>query len=131
MRSKEILHPLLDVGGNMLTKDVERMRYFVPFFHQSLIVRLRTDCSEGTQPPELEDRDNFPIILEEMVNGLLHHLDRHNSMGLDGIHLNVLREPKEVPTEQPSAIYFLYKQIDATITLCIMISFQYFMHLNQ
>lgn len=57
------------------------------------------------------------MILEKMVSGLLHQLDRHKSMGLDGIHLSVLREPKGVLTEQPSAIYFLYKQIDATITL--------------
>ncbi|GAB0207364.1 mitochondrial enolase superfamily member 1, partial [Grus japonensis] len=64
---------------------------------------------QGIQPPELEDRDreqNEPtIIQEEAVNDLLHHLDTHKSMGLDGIHLRVLRELVEVLTKPLSIIY--------------------------
>ena len=40
-----------------------------------------------------------------MVSDQLHHLDTHNSMGLDGIHLWVLRELLEVLTKPLSIIY--------------------------
>lgn len=117
IRAKENLYPLFDVGGNILTKDVEKTEALNAFY--APVINSQTSCSGGIQPPELEDRSNgqdeAPIILEEMVSGLLHHLDTHKSMGLDGIRLNVLRELTEV-LEQPSVIYFLYKQIDATIT---------------
>ena len=69
----------------------------------------KTSCSLGTQHPELEDRDGAqneaPIIQGEMVSTLLHHLDTHKSMGLDGIHLRVLRKLVEVLTKSPSIIY--------------------------
>jgi len=42
-----------------------------------------------------------------MVNILLHHLDRQNSMGLDGIHPRVLRELAAVLTKTLSIIYQL------------------------
>ncbi|GAB0192783.1 hypothetical protein GRJ2_001743600 [Grus japonensis] len=51
------------------------------------------------QPPELDDRDGeqneAPITQGEMVSHLLHHLDTHKSMGLDGTHQRVLRELAE------------------------------------
>ncbi|KAK4827173.1 hypothetical protein QYF61_015135 [Mycteria americana] len=60
-------------------------------------------------PPELEDRDREqnkpPIIEEEAVNDLLHHLDTHKSMGLDGIHPRVLRELAEELAKPLSIIY--------------------------
>lgn len=87
---------------------------FAPVFNSQM------SCSEVTQPPELEDRDNgqdeAPITLDEMVSGLLHHSGRHKPMGLGGIHLSVLSEPRKVLIEQPTAIYFLHRQINATIT---------------
>ena len=39
-----------------------------------------------------------------MVSDLLHHLDTHKSVGLDGIHPRVLRELAEVLTKQLSII---------------------------
>ncbi|GAB0206371.1 mitochondrial enolase superfamily member 1 [Grus japonensis] len=64
---------------------------------------------DGTQPRELEDRDGeqneAPIIQGEMVSNLLHHLDTHKSMGLDGTHPRVLRELAEVLTKLLSIIY--------------------------
>ncbi|GAB0190286.1 mitochondrial enolase superfamily member 1 [Grus japonensis] len=40
-----------------------------------------------------------------MVNNLLHRLDTHRSMGLDGIHPRVLKELAEVLTKPLSIIY--------------------------
>ena len=40
-----------------------------------------------------------------MFSHLLHHLDTHKSMGLDGIHPRVLRELVEVLTKPLSIIY--------------------------
>ncbi|KAK4816843.1 hypothetical protein QYF61_023907 [Mycteria americana] len=69
----------------------------------------QTSYPQGIQPPELEDGDGEqnkpPIIQEEAVNGLLHHLDTHQSMGLDGIHPRVLREPAEELAKPLSIIY--------------------------
>ncbi|GAB0186408.1 receptor-type tyrosine-protein phosphatase zeta [Grus japonensis] len=63
----------------------------------------------GSQSPELEDRDgeqNEALIIQgEMVSDLLHHLDTHKSMGLDGIQPRVLRELVEVLTKPLSIIY--------------------------
>ncbi|KFQ40199.1 hypothetical protein N332_04520, partial [Mesitornis unicolor] len=63
----------------------------------------------GTQSPEQEDRDGkhneAPIIHEEVVSDLLHHLDVHKSMGSDGIHSRVVGELAEVITKPLSIIY--------------------------
>jgi len=57
----------------------------------------------------LEDRDGEqnkpPIIQEEAVNDLLCYPDTYKSMGLDGIHLRVLREMVEELAKPLSIIY--------------------------
>ncbi|KAK4821524.1 hypothetical protein QYF61_021927 [Mycteria americana] len=45
------------------------------------------------------------IIQGEMVSDLIHHLDTHKSMGLDGIHPRVLRELAEVLTKPLAILY--------------------------
>lgn len=69
----------------------------------------RTSYSPRTKPPEPEDRDGeqnkVPIIQEERVSDLLHHLDRQKSVGPDMIHPRVLRELVEVLIEVLSIIY--------------------------
>ncbi|KAK4829261.1 hypothetical protein QYF61_002653 [Mycteria americana] len=93
-RAKENLQPLVDGGGNTVTKDEER---------------LRANCSLRTQPLELEDRDGdqngAPIIQGEMVSDLLHHLDTHKSMGPEEIHPRVLKELADELTKPLSIIY--------------------------
>ncbi|KAK4816377.1 hypothetical protein QYF61_016281 [Mycteria americana] len=106
-RAKENLQPLVDRGGNTVTKDEEKAEVPNAFF--ASVFNSRADCSLRTQSPELEDRDGdqngAPIIQGEMVSDLLHHLDTHKSMGPDEIHLRVLKELAEVLTKPLSIIY--------------------------
>ncbi|GAB0175842.1 mitochondrial enolase superfamily member 1 [Grus japonensis] len=100
-RAKENLHPLLDAGGNIVTKDEEKAEVLHAFF--ASVLNSKASCSLGTQPPELEDRDGeqseAPITQGEMVG------DTHKPMGPDGIHPRVVRELSGVLTKPLSIIY--------------------------
>ncbi|KAK4823236.1 hypothetical protein QYF61_000096 [Mycteria americana] len=106
-RAKENLQPLVDRGGNTVTRDEEKAEVLNAFF--ASVFNSRANCSLGTQPLDLEDRDGdqngAPIIQGEMVSDPLHHLDTHKSMGPDEIHLRVLKELAEELTKRLSIIY--------------------------
>jgi len=54
-RAKENLHPLLDTGGNFMTKDEEKAEVLNTFFVS--VFNGKGSCSPDTEPPEQEDRD--------------------------------------------------------------------------
>ncbi|KAK4830010.1 hypothetical protein QYF61_008273 [Mycteria americana] len=95
--------------GNIATKHEEKDEVLNDFF--ASVFNSQTGYPQGIQPPELDDRDREqnkpPIIQEEAVNDLLCHLDTHKSMGLDGIHLRVLRQLVE---ELAKALSIIYQQ---------------------
>ncbi|PKU36009.1 rna-directed dna polymerase from mobile element jockey-like [Limosa lapponica baueri] len=106
-RTQENLHPLLDMGGNVVTKDEEKAEVLNAFL--ASVFSSRVGGSLSIQTPELADRggeqNEAPVIQREVVRDLLQHLDTNKSMGPHGIHPRVLRELVEVLAEPLSIIY--------------------------
>ncbi len=68
------------------------LMYLMPTLPESLIVRpvIPRVFSSLSWKMRMESRMNPPTIQEKAVKNLLHYLDTHKSMGIDGIHPRVL-----------------------------------------
>lgn len=79
-------------------KDENKDEVFTDFFASVFI--CKTNSSEGTQLPELEDGDRewdeTYVIWWETVSDFLHVLNAHKSMRLDRIHPRVLKDLAEL-----------------------------------
>lgn len=97
---KEPLHPSLEVRGNVLVTDENKAEVLQASF--ASVFTCKASCSQGIQPPELEDchreEDEVSVIQQETLSDLLHHLNIQKSIGLDRIHPRVLNKPVEVLT---------------------------------
>ncbi|NXM07615.1 PO22 protein, partial [Tyrannus savana] len=106
-RDKEKLHFLLDMGGNIVTKDEDKAEVFNTCF--TSVFNSKTGCPQDSWLLELVDRDkklnSLPIIKKKTISNLLSHLDPHNSMGPDGIHPRVMRELVKELAKLLSIIY--------------------------
>lgn len=87
-RTKENLHPLLDAGENIVTKEKGKAEELNAFF--TLVFNTRNGYHEGSQFSQLVNRDweqtRSPVIQEEVGSDLLDHLDTQKSLGVDGLH---------------------------------------------
>lgn len=90
--------------GNITTKNGKKTEALSVF---ASVFNSQNSYPQGTQPSELEEGDreqNSTSISSGGNSDLLLHLDCHKSMGLDGIHLRVLRELMEVLAKTLSII---------------------------
>ncbi|NXA62985.1 RTJK polymerase, partial [Mohoua ochrocephala] len=106
-KGKNNLGYLLDVGGNLVTADGEKVEAFNTFFASVLIGK--TVCPQDNCPPGLVDgvkeQDGPSVLQEEAVRELLSHLDVHKPMGPDGIHPRVMRELADELAKPLSIVY--------------------------
>jgi len=101
-RVKENPPPLLDAVENIITEDEEKLRFSMPSFTMSVIVRLvilswKTGVGNRIKHPRFR-------FTHKRVSDHSTPCGCHKSTELGGIHPRVLMELVEVPTMQLSII---------------------------
>ncbi|CAM4532571.1 unnamed protein product [Caretta caretta] len=100
---KEGVGPLLNEGGNLVTEDVEKANVLNAFFASVFMNEVSSQTTAlGSTAWGGGDQ---PSVEKEVVRDYLENLDKHKSMGLDALHLKVLKELADVIAE-PLAIIF-------------------------
>ncbi|KAJ7405743.1 hypothetical protein WISP_138422 [Willisornis vidua] len=96
---RNIIGPLQEEDGHLTNSDRDKAEVFNAFF---ACVFNTDDGPRGSQWPELEghdcENDQLPVN-PEIVQDMLLQLDPYKSMGLDGIHLKMLKELADAITK--------------------------------
>ncbi|CAM5115567.1 unnamed protein product [Eretmochelys imbricata] len=94
---KESVGPLLNEGGNLVTEDVEKANVLNTFFASVFMNKVSSQTTAlGSTAWGGGDQ---PSVEKEVVRDYLEKLDEHKSMGLDALHLRVLKELADVIAE--------------------------------
>lgn len=84
---------LLKVAGDQVTQGMERQRYLMSYLSHSLLARLSISNSRFPDTKEkVQCKEGVPLVEGNQARESLRKLDKHKSMGRDGMHPQVLRE---------------------------------------
>ncbi|KAM6381950.1 uncharacterized protein FN964_003655 [Alca torda] len=84
-KTREVVGPLLNEAGVMVTEDAEKAELLNAFFTSVFSARPSPQESQALNKVTGKEED-FPWVEEEQVRDQLDHLDIHKSMGPDGMH---------------------------------------------
>ncbi|CAM4604369.1 unnamed protein product [Caretta caretta] len=100
---KESVGPLLNEGGNLVTKDVEKANVLNAFF--AFVFTNKVSSQTTALGNTAWGGDDQPSVEKEVVRDYLEKLDVHKYMGLDALHPRVLKELADLIAEQLAIIF--------------------------
>ncbi|GAB0209898.1 mitochondrial enolase superfamily member 1 [Grus japonensis] len=114
MKTKESMSSLFNGAGDLVTSDREKAEVLDAFFASFFTGKV---CPQASQVPEHPSRvwgsEAVATVEEERVRNHLTHLDIHEPMGSDGMHLRVLKELANVTMRLRSIIFERSWQLEA------------------